>query len=74
LPREGNVLRLLVHDDGRGFDVAVARRRATLGVSQGLLSMQERVGLAGGTLEIESSPARGTSVRVGLPIPGAHGS
>ena len=65
---EGDRLRLSIRDDGKGFDVAAARKRAARGGSQGMLSMQERVALAGGELAIESSPGRGTSVRVGLPL------
>jgi two-component system, NarL family, sensor histidine kinase UhpB len=62
-------LQLIVRDDGQGFDVAAARRRAAQGGSQGLLSMQERVALAGGELEIDSAPGRGTTVRARLPLP-----
>ncbi|MFL5303185.1 MAG: PAS domain-containing protein [Anaeromyxobacteraceae bacterium] len=61
-------LQLVVRDDGRGFDVPAARKRAAHGGSQGLLSMQERVALAGGDLEIESEVGRGTSVRARLPL------
>jgi two-component system sensor histidine kinase UhpB len=62
------MLQLVVRDDGRGFDVPAARLRAAHGGSQGLLSMQERVALAGGNLEIDSAPGRGTSVRARLPL------
>ena len=65
-------LQLVVRDDGHGFDVAAARRRAAQGASQGLLSMQERVALAGGDLEIDSAPGRGTAIRARLPL-GAGG-
>jgi len=58
----------VVRDDGRGFDVPAARKRAAHGGSQGLLSMQERVALAGGDLEIDSAPGRGTTVRARLPL------
>src|SRR2546422_11541447 len=34
---------LVVRDDGHGFNVPAARKRAVNGGSQGLLSMQERV-------------------------------
>jgi two-component system, NarL family, sensor histidine kinase UhpB len=61
-------LQLVVRDDGRGFDVPAARKRAAHGGSQGLLSMQERAALAGGDLEIESKVGRGTSVRARLPL------
>lgn len=61
-------LQLVVRDDGRGFDVHAARERAIHGGSQGLLSLQERVALAGGKLEIDSTPGRGTTVRARLPL------
>jgi signal transduction histidine kinase len=48
-----------VTDRGRGFDLE--RVRATH-ESLGLASMAERVGLAGGTMEIVSSPGKGTRV------------
>ena len=38
-----------------------------------LLSMQERVALAGGDLEIDSAPGRGTSVRARLPLAAGNG-
>jgi len=68
--QSGGILQLIVRDDGQGFDVAAARRRAAQGGSQGLLSMQERVGLARGELEIDSAPGRGTSIRARLPLAG----
>ena len=55
-------VRLLVRDDGRGFDPAAE----TTGF--GLMGMRERVGLVGGTFEIESAPDAGTTLRVVLPI------
>ena len=68
LSAANGTLQLMVHDDGRGFDVPAARKRAVNGGSQGLLSMQERVALAGGDLEIDSAPGRGTTVRARLPL------
>jgi len=66
--KSNGALQLVVRDDGRGFDVPAARKRAIEGGSQGLLSMQERVTLAGGDLEIDSAPGRGTCVRARLPL------
>jgi two-component system sensor histidine kinase UhpB len=68
LREAAGALQLMVRDDGQGFDVAAARQRATIGASQGLLSMQERVALVGGTLQIDSTPSRGTTVRALLPL------
>jgi two-component system sensor histidine kinase UhpB len=68
LSEAAGVLHLAVSDDGQGFNAATARARATTGASHGLLSMQERVALVGGSLEIDSALGRGTSVRARLPL------
>lgn len=68
LSEADGTLLLTVRDDGQGFDVAAARRRAAQGGSQGLLSMQERVTLADGDLHIDSTPSRGTAIRARLPL------
>ncbi len=68
----GDELQLVVRDDGRGFEVSEAQRRARRGESQGLLSMQERAALAGGELVIDSSPGSGTAVRARFPLGGAR--
>ena len=61
---------LCVRDDGQGFEPAAARLRATRsGTSVGLLSMAERVALAGGHLEIESTPGHGARVQVTFNAP-----
>jgi signal transduction histidine kinase len=52
-----------VTDDGGGFDPATAAERHGLGL--GL--MRERVAELGGTLELDSAPGQGTSVRILLP-------
>ena len=56
-------IRLVVGDTGKGFDIEAARRNGGLG----LTSMQERVRLIGGTLEIDSKPLSGTTIRVCVP-------
>jgi signal transduction histidine kinase len=68
LRQKGDVLGVLVRDDGRGFDVAGARARAVQGGSVGLLSMQERAMLAGGRLTLSSIPGNGTEVRAEFPL------
>ena len=52
-----------VVDDGRGFDVAAPRARASLG----LASMRERVALLGGRFQIRSRPGAGTQVTAWVP-------
>jgi len=67
LRHQGDELLMTVQDDGRGFDAIEARARATAGGSVGVLGMQERAELAGGKIEIESAPGRGTVVRARFP-------
>ncbi|HEY3218921.1 MAG TPA: sensor histidine kinase [Candidatus Limnocylindria bacterium] len=55
---------LHVTDDGAGFDLVKAARRAK---SVGLLSMRERAELIGGSLQIQSMPGKGTAVTLLLP-------
>jgi two-component system, NarL family, sensor histidine kinase DevS len=58
---ESDQVRLLVRDDGGGFDPQAKSD------GFGLLGMQERVALLGGELQIESSPGAGTAIQVRLP-------
>ena len=58
--RADNVL-LIIEDDGVGFDPAAG---GGAGQGFGLVGMQERAGLVGAMLEIESSAGKGTTVLV----------
>jgi signal transduction histidine kinase len=69
LRRVRGSLELLVRDDGQGFDIGEARKRADSSATLGLAGMEERASLAGGKLEILSIKGRGTSVRVRFPVP-----
>ncbi len=64
----GERLALSVRDDGAGFDVLAAQRRAAAGESLGVVSMEERVALAGGTLQIHSAPGQGTVIVASFPV------
>jgi len=68
----GDSVELVVRDDGSGFDVAGAGRRARMGNNVGILGMQERAELLGGETVFESSPGGGTIVRARFPISGEH--
>lgn len=57
-----------VRDDGMGFDMAVAQEHALHGGSLGLIGMNERAMLAGGTLHIETRPGEGTAVTARFPL------
>jgi PAS domain S-box-containing protein len=67
-------LHLRVSDDGAGFDVLAARRRAAQGASFGLLGMEERATLAGGGIEWRSAPGEGTEVHAWFPLPRPAGN
>jgi signal transduction histidine kinase len=62
LTADGDRVELSIRDDGRGFDVEATRERSRQGGSFGLLGMEERAMLAGGSLHIQSGPS-GTEVR-----------
>jgi PAS domain S-box-containing protein len=61
LERRVDHVLLIIEDDGVGFDPAAA---GGAGQGFGLLGMQERAGLVGAMLEIESSAGKGTTVLV----------
>jgi len=62
-------LRLIVEDNGRGFDAAGTSADLALGIGHlGLLGVRERLTLAGGSLEVESSRQGGTTVYVRIPL------
>lgn len=62
---DGERARLLVADDGRGFDVAEAEARRA---GMGLFSIQERVALVDGHLQVMSEPGAGTRVIATVPL------
>jgi PAS domain S-box-containing protein len=68
---DDGALVLSVRDDGHGFDLGAAARRAARGESAGLSGMEERAQLAGGRLEMTSAPGRGTEVRAVFPLAGS---
>jgi PAS domain S-box-containing protein len=57
-------LHLSIEDGGVGFDQQAAYGKARLG----LVSMQERVRLAGGSLSIHSKPGHGTRIDLRVPL------
>jgi signal transduction histidine kinase len=62
-------VRIIVGDDGAGFD------RATTPVGLGIAGMQERTAILMGQLEVKSEPGAGTTVELLMPIlrlPGAE--
>lgn len=66
LEQVGEVVRLSIEDNGCGFNV-----ETTLNAQErnlGLLGIQERVGLVGGRLHLESAPGQGTCLQVEVAV------
>ncbi len=63
LTRRGTAVTAVVEDDGQGFDPEQTRDDGF-----GLVGMRERLSLLDGRLEIESSPAGGTTIAVEVPL------
>jgi len=59
-------VRTLIEDDGAGFDARFTEADEVGGL--GLTGMQERAELAGGTLDVETEPQRGTRIRLTIPV------
>jgi PAS domain S-box-containing protein len=70
LTENSGEIQLKIRDLGKGFDIEAAG----LGRGLGLTSMQERVRLVNGTIEIQSKPMGGTTVHVRVPLTSVHGA
>ena len=63
IAQRGDGIRVVVEDDGRGFDAEDVRHDAL-----GVVGMRERVALVGGTLDVESAPGAGTTLAAYVPL------
>jgi signal transduction histidine kinase len=59
-----NEILLTVHDDGHGFDPAVASVKGGLG----LISINERARHVNGKASVTSTPGEGATVKVQIPL------
>lgn len=55
-----------IRDHGKGFDMAYVTSSGKRGL--GITGIAERVRMSGGTLEIQSEPGEGTSIRATIPM------
>lgn len=61
-------VRLIVEDDGKGFDWGAQRSGSAAASRLGLLGVRERLALVGGALEVESKPGAGTALLIHVPL------
>ncbi len=63
LSLDGDKIVVAIQDNGIGFDVKVRKDQ-----SFGLIGMKERVGLLNGTIQVQSTPNKGTYILIRIPI------
>lgn len=61
-------VRLIVEDDGRGFDPEEMSSRSISSMRLGLLGVRERLSLVNGSLEVESQYGKGTTLIITVPL------
>lgn len=66
-PDAGHV-RVVVTDQGAGFDVRLLSARRSSGGGFGLFSIRERIGLIGGRMDVESAPGKGSRFTLTVPL------
>jgi signal transduction histidine kinase len=64
LQQAGTALTLTIHDDGSGFEISQTPPNGHYGIA----GMKERAGLINGSLQVESLPGKGTTVRLTVPL------
>ena len=57
-------LTIEIRDNGLGFDTSRLSKKSG---HYGLIGLQERACLAGGTLQVESAPGHGTIIQLSIP-------
>ena len=67
LTYEERNVRIMVRDNGAGFDLDTVQQRRTNRPSLGLAGMEERAALVGGAVSIQSRPGFGTQVEALIP-------
>jgi light-regulated signal transduction histidine kinase (bacteriophytochrome) len=67
LERDEKEARLIIEDNGRGFDWGDVEISPAPTVRLGLLGIRERLSLVGGTLEVETAPGKGTTLIIHVP-------
>ncbi len=67
LPARDNRIKLIIRDEGKGFDPDLLKKRGAGDTTFGLFSIQQRLAHLGGEMEIVTARGKGTSITVMLP-------
>jgi len=67
---QDNLITITVEDNGKGFEQSQLEKLRTAGMQ----NIQSRVNYLRGTIDIQSSPGKGTSVHIECPVDGAQQS
>jgi PAS domain S-box-containing protein len=62
-----NRIKLIIRDEGRGFDPGLLNKRGADDITFGLFSIQQRLAYIGGEMEILAAPGKGTSIHMIIP-------
>ncbi|HUI15269.1 MAG TPA: MASE1 domain-containing protein [Xanthobacteraceae bacterium] len=68
--RTDATLQVIIEDNGCGFDIGAQASRVGNHRGLGLEGMRERLGLIGGTLDVESAPGLGTTIFARITLDG----
>ncbi len=69
LTRSERLVRIIIADNGRGFDIRSVEQRETLVGGLGLFGLRERAKIIGASLSIVSAPGSGTTIEILNSIP-----
>jgi len=62
-------LKILIHDDGKGFSTSAKQQTVSPAGGMGLVDIRERALLAGGQSTVDSAPGQGARILVEIPLP-----
>jgi signal transduction histidine kinase len=68
IERDLHCVRLKIQDDGKGFDMGFVLGPNRIRTGIGLKSIDERVRILGGSLDIRTGPAQGTVLQIEIPL------
>jgi len=65
---KNRILRLIVKDDGKGFDLNRALTKSKYAKNFGLIGMEEQAKLLGGAFTVETEKGQGAKIKVKIPL------